>query len=91
MKLTNMETAQMRSQLTSQCFSSSGGGEVGPGRRLRLPLREAASDGSELHPAAHPHPALHLRGRRLEGLLLVHCARSWPSGGTTQNLPQDQA
>lgn len=64
------------------CAFRSGGGEVGPWRRLRLPLREAASDCPELHTAAHPHPALHLRGRRLERLLLVHRARSRQSWGT---------
>lgn len=65
------------------CFCSSGGGEAGPGCRLWLSLREAASDGPELHPAAHTHPAIHLRGRRLERLLLVHRAWCWQSWGTT--------
>lgn len=63
--------------------SSSGSGEAGPGCRHRLPLREGAADSPELHPPAHPHPALHLRGRWLERLLLVHGARSRQSGGTT--------
>lgn len=37
-----------------------GGGKTGPGRRLRLLLGEAETDGAELHAAAHPHPAVHL-------------------------------
>lgn len=60
-----------------------GGGKAGPGRRLWLLHGEALPDGPELHTAAHPHPALHLRGRRLEGLLLVHRARRRQSQGMT--------
>ena len=58
-----------------------GGGEAGPGSRLGLSFRQREADRSELHTPADPCPALHLRGRRLEGLLLVERARSWKSRG----------
>lgn len=67
------------------CCCPAGGGKTGPGRRLGLLLGEAETDGAELHAAAHPHPAVHLRGRRLEGLLLVHRARRRQSRGTIRN------
>lgn len=58
-----------------------GGGEVGPGCRLRLSLTEGASHGPELHPSAHSNSALHLWRRRLERVLLVHGAWCWKSWG----------
>lgn len=77
------------------CLSPSGSGEVGAGGWLRVPLRERASDRPELHPPAHTHLALHLWGRWLERLLLVHRARGRSSGGTThtdtQSVPGSSA
>ncbi|XP_077958733.1 protein HID1 isoform X3 [Gasterosteus aculeatus] len=51
-----------------------GRGAPGSGCRLRLPVGQRAAGGPELQPPAHARPALHLRGRRLERLLLVHGA-----------------
>lgn len=65
------------------CRLPAGGGKAGPGRWLGLLHGEAVSDGPELHTAAHPHPALYLWGRRLEGLLLVHRARRRQNRGMT--------
>lgn len=59
----------------------SGCGEAGSGGRVRLPHREGAAGRPELRSRPEPRASIYLRGPGLEGLLLVHGARRWPSWG----------